>query len=137
MPFTCPPGCPADCCYFTRPEESPLVFEDEKRRLEEEARKRGVELTFEEAGSANGTRIYRWVIRGWCPFFDRRSRRCTIHDRKPLACRMFPLILRRDGAVEVSQACVWVRLNKPSSIEEFPAELEAVKRAAIRLGWIR
>jgi len=114
-----------------------MVFEDEKAVLEEEAAKRGIKLSFEEIGVVNGQRIYRWVIDGWCPFFDKRSRKCTIHSKKPLACRMFPLILRRDGAVEVSQACIWVRLNNPRDLSEFPFEAQALVEAAKRLGWVR
>ncbi len=134
MPFECPIGCPADCCYFSDEGQTPTVFRDEMLRLEEEASRRGLSLSFKELGEFNGVKIYRWIIKGWCPFFDRSSRRCVIHDRKPLACKMFPLVLDPNtGNIYLSENCIWVRQNGPKPLDDFPNEKGALMRVVRRL----
>ncbi|MBP1448574.1 MAG: YkgJ family cysteine cluster protein [Thermoproteus sp.] len=138
MPFECPVGCPADCCYFKSEEENPTAFYDEVLRLRREAEKRGLSLEFKELGEINGARIYRWIIRGWCPFFDKISRRCTIHQEKPLACRMFPLVLDvKNGNVYLSENCLWVRENGPHPLDDFPNEKKALSKVVSRLKLVR
>jgi hypothetical protein len=103
-------------------------------RLEEEASRRGLSLSFKELGEFNGVKIYRWIIKGWCPFFDRSSRRCVIHDRKPLACKMFPLVLDLNtGNIYLSENCIWVRQNGPKPLDDFPDEKGALMRVVRRL----
>ncbi len=135
------------CCYFEEPVEMPTVFPKEKRLLEELAEQRGVSLEFEpllvfqDGDGRCAVALYRWVIRGFCPFFDRETRRCTIHESKPLACRMYPLLLEvNTGKLMVSGKCEWVRrmgrrlidrLNaQPQLIPRvFPVEFEAARTA--------
>lgn len=134
MPFECPVGCPADCCYFESEDQAPTVFYDEMLRLKEEAAKRGISLSFKELGEFNGVKIYRWVLRGWCPFFDKKSRKCIIHDRKPLACKMFPLVLDlKSGDIYLSENCLWVKQNGPRPLDDFPNEKKALMNVVLRL----
>lgn len=134
MPFECPIGCPADCCYFSSEEEDPTVFPEEVARLKEEAKRRGLSLEFKELGEVNGVRIYRWVIKGWCPFFDKKTRKCSIHEKKPLACRMFPLVLDvKTGNIYLSENCLWVKQNGPRPLDDFPLEKQALLKVVVRL----
>jgi len=151
------------CCYFESEHEYPTVYPWEKRRLEKLASEHGLELRFvplivyvEPRGKRCIVAMYRWLVPGFCPFFDRATRRCTIHSSKPLACRMYPLILEMPtGGLMVSGKCEWVRKQgmrfirlleaRPRLIprvfpEEFAAareafaDFEALARLAARLG---
>ena len=129
--FTCPIGCPAECCKFEDPAEMPVVLEDEIKTLSQEAERRGFKLEFTPIGEHNGVKLYRWIIKGWCPFYKGR---CTIHEKKPLACRMYPLVLNlKTGEIYLSDKCLWVKLNGPKPLDEFPAEKEALKKLIIKL----
>lgn len=125
-----------NCCFFEREEQGPLVFSDEARRLRRLARERGVELTFKEV-KVNGVTMYRWVILGYCPFYDRESKLCTIHPVKPLACKMYPLLYNpRTGEVVVSKDCPWVNEaveNGGVSLSDFPNEVKALHKVVVRL----
>lgn len=116
----------------------PTVFHEEAMRLVQEASKRGFEVRFKELGEINGAKIYRWIINGWCPFFDKKSRKCTIHEKKPLACKMFPLILDvKNGNIYLSENCIWVKQNGPRPLDDFPTEKKAVMKVALRLKLIK
>ncbi|MCU7788061.1 YkgJ family cysteine cluster protein [Pyrobaculum sp. 3827-6] len=129
--FSCPIGCPSDCCKFETIEEAPVVLEDEIPILTKEAEKIGVKLTFREYGFYNGVKLYKWVIEGWCPFYKGR---CTIHEKKPLACRMYPLVLNlKTGEIYLSDKCLWVKINGPKPLDHFPAEKEALRRLVVKL----
>ncbi|MGC8994307.1 MAG: YkgJ family cysteine cluster protein [Pyrobaculum sp.] len=129
--FSCPIGCPSDCCKFESIEEAPVVLEDEIPILTKEAEKIGVKLTFREYGFYNGVKLYKWVIEGWCPFYKGR---CTIHEKKPLACRMYPLVLNlKTGEIYLSDKCLWVKINGPKPIDYFPTEKEALRRLVVKL----
>jgi Fe-S-cluster containining protein len=49
---------------------------------------------------------------GWCMFFDKGSRRCTIHEKRtekgelvePIECRIFPLVFK-DKTVSLNPKC--------------------------------
>ena len=122
------------CCYFYHEYESPIVFPHERRLLEEKARELDLdlsELVFEPYEVYRVDRedlyiivAYRWVIRGYCPFYDREHRRCMIHKVKPLSCKMFPLILNITcNAVHVSEACTWVRNNLNYVLSSNPTDV--------------
>jgi len=136
------------CCYFSSEVEYPTVYPWEKRRLEKLAEEHGVRLRFEPIlvyrapeGGGCVAAMYRWLVPGFCPFFDRSSRRCKIHDKKPLACRMYPLILEMpSGNLMVSGKCDWVRRQGPRLLKllearpqlipsTFPAEFRAAREA--------
>lgn len=137
------------CCYFSEEHEMPVVFPWEKRELEKIAAEIGVKLHFKPLQAfidGNGVcaiTLYRWEIRGFCPFFDKASKRCSIHDDKPLACRMYPLLVEMpSGNLMASGKCDWIKQQgprfirqlstKPETIPEvFPAEFEAAKKAFI------
>lgn len=135
------------CCYFGSSIEYPTVYPWEKRRLERLASQHRVEAIFEPAMVYSGVdgecyvALYRWVIEGYCPFFDRETKRCRIHSEKPLACRMYPLIVEMpSGRLMVSGKCDWVREQgirlvkmleaRPHLIPRvFPDEYAAAKEA--------
>ncbi len=120
------------CCYFEKEEEMPIVFEDEMEMLKSLGVKEFKPL---------GGKLYRWIIKGRCPFNDPETGLCKIHDVKPLSCKMFPLnvAVRGDKVnVEVSRACPWVREHwdevvSRSPEEVFPREWEALKEVLRRL----
>ncbi len=126
MVFTCPVTCPAECCKFEREEDMPVVLEEEVARL----RENGVELIFKPYAERRGVKLYRWIIEGWCPFYKGR---CTIHQKKPLACKMFPLALGHGGEVYLSEKCLWVQLNGPKPLDYFPHEKRALEKLASKL----
>jgi Predicted Fe-S-cluster oxidoreductase len=129
--FTCPVGCPAECCKFDDYEDMPVVLEEEKKVLIEEAKKIGVELRFLPHGEYNGVKLYKWVIEGWCPFYKGR---CTIHEKKPLACKIYPLVLNlKTGEIYLSEKCLWVKINGPKPLDYFPAEKKNLKKLIINL----
>jgi len=93
------------CCFFSTPVDYPVVLGEEVSRLKELASKRGILLNFMQVTSD----FYLWIIDGFCPFYDLRRRRCTIHELKPISCKMFPLLINiKTGEVSVSSACDWV-----------------------------
>ena len=97
----------------------PVVLEEEIPLLKNEAEKIGVELHFQPYGEYNGIKLYKWVIDGWCPFYRGK---CTIHEKKPLSCRMYPLVLNlKTGEVYLSEKCLWVKINGPKPLDHFPA----------------
>ncbi len=103
------------CCFFRVVEEAPVVFPWEKRLLEELAEREGVELSFDplevyaDSSARCAVALYRWVIRGFCPFYRIAGSRCTIHELKPLACRMYPLVVNVEtGEIAVSTKCDWI-----------------------------
>ncbi len=114
----------AHCCFFSHSGEAPTVFPWEKRVLEAEAKKRGISgllrtgFSFEplivyHKNNVCAVLLYRMKIEGFCPFFDIATRSCIIHERKPLACKLFPLFAEvNTGRVSVSLKCKWVNLNK-------------------------
>ncbi|WP_243681320.1 YkgJ family cysteine cluster protein [Vulcanisaeta souniana] len=78
-----------ECCYFDNEERGPILFEDELTRIRALAKSRGFDIKYREL-SINGMKVYRWLIRGYCPFYDKGGgKSCTIHAVKPLACRMY------------------------------------------------
>lgn len=123
------------CCFFSSPKEQPILLEEEVRRLKELGRERGVKLEFIKVSEG----LYRWVIWGYCPFYDVTKRECTIYGERPLACRMFPLLINpQNGEVSVSRACDWVRANfkeivKSNPWEVFPEEMKATVTVFKRL----
>lgn len=126
-----------ECCFFTSEEQGPLVFEDEVRRLRRLAKDRGVELRFREV-NVNGVRMYRWVILGYCPFYDKQTRGCAIHEVKPLSCKMYPLLYNPStGEVLISKDCPWVRdrvsQGRSLSLSNFPNETSALIKVVARL----
>ncbi|WP_202943252.1 YkgJ family cysteine cluster protein [Ignicoccus hospitalis] len=120
------------CCVFEREDEMPVVFEDEKEELERMGQREFVELL---------PGLYRWVIKGRCPFNDPETGRCKIHEKKPLSCKMYPLNVRvKDGKVfiEVSRACSWVKHNWEEVVNNppervFPEEWKALNEVLRRL----
>lgn len=113
------------CCFFVRTEETPLVLEDEITSLNLEALKRGIKLEFIRLDD----KFFRWVISGFCPFYDVRSRRCSIHDVKPLSCKMFPLLLNiKTRDIHVSTACDWVLQHLNELLDERNLDIEEMFR---------
>ncbi len=155
--FKCLIICGKECCTFNNIEDAPLVFPWEKRLLERLAAKKGVgSLEFRPyAGYVSGGKayvlLYKWVIRGKCPFLD--GYKCLIHEEKPLACKMYPLIIGwGDNTLRVSGSCPWVReniefirTNDPRRVfpEELPHALKAfailtsMDAAAKNKGWMK
>ena len=126
-----------ECCYFDNEERGPILFEDELIRIKALARDRGFSIRYREL-TINGVRVYRWLIKGYCPFYDRESRSCTIHQVKPLACKMYPLLYNPNtGEVLISKECRWVAdtLNSGEDvgIDNFPDEVKALEDALSRL----
>jgi len=126
--FSCPTVCGSSCCYFERELEGPVVTESERRTLERLASRRGLKLEFTPI-EVRGRTFYRWVIHGHCPFLT--GHLCGIYEKRPLACRMFPLVLNvNTGEVYLSEYCVWVkeRLSRGErlTLEQFPEELKAL-----------
>ncbi len=112
----------------------PIVFEDEKEKLEKLGQKEFREIIFGKL------KLYRWIIRGRCPFNDPETGLCKIHEDKPLSCKMFPLNLRIKGSeasIELSFGCSWVKAH-PQAVrldpkKVFPREWKALEEALDRL----
>ncbi len=84
--------------------------------MERFAGERGVgSLEFKPyAGYVSGSKayvlLYKWIIKGKCPFLN--GHKCLIHEDKPIACKMYPLIIGwGDNTLRVSSSCPWVREN--------------------------
>ncbi|MBE9390603.1 YkgJ family cysteine cluster protein [Fervidicoccus fontis] len=146
--------CGAVCCTFKSKEESPLVFPWEKRRLERLNKSSMFEpyIIYKINNEEIGVLMYRWKIEGRCLFLNREGR-CTIHNSKPLSCKMFPLIIGLDDfTLRVSADCEVVKnhindLETSDPKSSFPAEYpHAMKvfeliikydREAKKKGWNR
>lgn len=106
--------CP-HCCFFKSEDESPIVFEDETTDLRLEATRFGVELKFVDMGGG----LFRWVINGFCPFYNTSEHYCSIHSKKPLSCKIYPLLLNiKTGNIHISTACEWVVRNLSNLLNE-------------------
>jgi len=90
-------------------------------------------MVFEVRSGVYAVALYRWVLRGVCPFLASDGK-CSIHERKPLSCKIFPLLVGiEDGTLRVSLACKLVSSNlekfsgDPSKLfpEEYPQALKA------------
>ncbi len=86
--------------------------------------------------------MYRWLIRGYCPFYDRENKICTIHSVKPLACKMYPLLYNPNtGEVLISKECKWVSdtlsYGENVGLENFPEEVRALEESLTRLYKVR
>ncbi|MEM4732509.1 MAG: YkgJ family cysteine cluster protein [Desulfurococcaceae archaeon] len=124
----------SNCCYFSRTEESPMILPYEVAVLKLLAKKLNVpeRLVFEKTESG----FYRWVITGYCPFYEPNERLCRIHFDKPLACRMYPFLVNLSTMeLSLSKLCKWVNRNPGLTIRAenlenleyiFPNEMKAV-----------
>ncbi len=126
------------CCYFSTEDSTPILFPWEKRLIEEIAEKHGVDVSFKPIEvyiDSNGdcaVTLYRWIIRGFCPFYRIAGSRCTIHEVKPLACRMYPLIVDMSGSrVLVSSKCKWVE-ERISMLNEMSRQLTSIFNDELR-----
>jgi Fe-S-cluster containining protein len=114
----------------------PTVFPWEKRLLEELAEEKGIEnvtfkplLVFRDGEGRCIVALYRWIINGYCPFLDRSTSRCSIHNMKPLSCKMYPLILEiPTGKLMVSFKCKWVEEHGNALIERLANNPELIAR---------
>lgn len=129
------------CCFFRDPIECPVLFPWEKRVIEDLLEGGETNTSFEPLEVWRDSKgvcivtLYRWVIKGFCPFYDIVMRRCKIHEMKPLACQMFPLLVEvPSGKVMLSSKCLWTKKNqkllkelkKPEVIAHvFPSEFAA------------
>ena len=134
------------CCYFSSEVEAPIIFPYEREIIRNKAEELKIKdsITFKpyEVYRVNSDDeelyvvvAYKWLIKGYCPFYDRNSKLCRIHSIKPLSCKMYPLILNVTcNTIHVSEACNWVRENldyvlsaNPMNVfqEEIKALLEA------------
>ena len=129
------------CCFFRDPIECPVLFPWEKRVIEDLLEDGETNTSFEPLEVWRDSKgvcivtLYRWVIRGFCPFYDIVMRRCKIHEMKPLACQMFPLLVEvPSGKVMISSKCLWTKKNQellkelktPEMIAHiFPSEFSA------------
>lgn len=130
-----------ECCYFDNEERGPILFEDELIKLRALAKSRGFDIKYREL-NINGVRVYRWLIRGYCPFYDRENKICTIHSVKPLACKMYPLLYNPNtGEVLISKECKWVSdtlsYGENVGLENFPEEVRALEESLTRLYKVR
>lgn len=129
------------CCYFKSESETPVLLPHEVALLKVLAKKFHIseKLVFKKLD----TGFYRWLIKEYCPFYDPASKSCIIHHDKPLACRMFPLIVNLTTMeLSVSKICTWVNHNNellargvenPSSL--FPDEMSGVHELLEILGY--
>jgi len=98
----------------------PIVFDFERKILLDYARSFKVDIVFKKLGVLGKRKIYRMIIRGFCPFYSIENRACKIHKIKPLSCKIYPLLLDIKGKkLMISMLCEWVRRNK---ITELPID---------------
>lgn len=127
------------CCFFVSFDETPILLTDEVEKLKELAKRFKIkeELKFEKLGGV----FYRWLIKGFCPFYDINERKCIIHKEKPITCKMFPLLINiKNLEISVSLSCDWVRANfdKIKNLGEdiskvFPYEYQALIQLVLKL----
>jgi len=150
--FTCT-LCGHVCCSFSDEVEMPLVFPWEKREL---LKIRGdlsfkPYMVFEISREKYAVVLYRWIIRGRCPFLSSTGK-CSIHESKPLSCRVFPLLVGiDDNTLRVSLACAVIAQNPESYRGDprvvFPSEypqaikayllIKVLEELAAVNGWVK
>ncbi|MEZ0394507.1 MAG: YkgJ family cysteine cluster protein [Desulfurococcaceae archaeon] len=126
-----------ECCTFRGEREWPVVLAHEVELLRSLAKIVGLELNFVPLAWP----FLSWKIEGTCPFYDPQRKACTIHELKPIACKMFPLLLDMGSmTLYASGACKWVRDNADvigSIVDErdieriFPLEYGGLKELLI------
>lgn len=139
-----------ECCFFSSIEECPVIYPWEKRVLEKLAltHASGEKLLFKpylsyvDDGKAIVV-LYKWVINGYCPFYDKEGRACRIYEDRPFSCRMYPLILGlKDNTLRLATTCRWVRENirdlgqpiNPGKV--FPREYSVAVKNFVKLKYI-
>jgi Fe-S-cluster containining protein len=96
------------CCFFSEEKESPVLLWHEVLYLSKLGELMSLKLNFKNLGQG----FYRLVFDGFCPFYDVGNRACRIQKEKPLACRMFPLLINISSLeLTVSLICPWIREN--------------------------
>ncbi len=113
------------CCYFTGEHEAPTLFPWEKRLLEKIlptslSKRNNVFKPIDvfEKDKTCAVVLYRFAITGFCPFYDTRRGKCTIHPVKPLSCRIYPIFIDlTKNRLLLSSKCKWV-LNNSREITE-------------------
>lgn len=99
----------SDCCVFKSEYELPVVFPWEARRIRKYSGKQLFKpyLTY-SFGDLHIVVLYKWVINGKC-FFLNTDNSCRIHSEKPLACKIYPLLINlSDNTLRVSTSCRFV-----------------------------
>jgi len=131
----------------------PLVFPWEKRELLEIRGDLSFKpyMVFEIAPEKYAVVLYRWIIRGKCPFLTSTGK-CSIHDSKPLSCRIFPVLVGiDDNTLRVSLACAVIARNPESYRGDprtvFPIEypqavkafllIKVLEELAAMNGWVK
>ncbi len=93
----------------------PLVFPWEARRISKLCFNN--ECVFKpflvyQYGNLNIIVLYRWIIKNKCIFLT-NDNKCKIHGEKPLACKIYPLIINLDdNTLRVSYVCKFISSNK-------------------------
>ncbi|MEM0351473.1 MAG: YkgJ family cysteine cluster protein [Sulfolobales archaeon] len=96
------------CCFFTEERENPILLWHEVLYYTKIGELMNLKLNFKNLGHG----FYRFIIDGYCPFYDIPSRACQIQKEKPLSCKMFPILVNL-ASLEVSTSlmCPWVYEN--------------------------
>ncbi len=123
--FSCE-GCKSNCCEGP-PEDLPLLKEDFKLLKENNCDLSGINVKFE-----NEKYQFARLRRGpenLCYYFDMRSKRCKIHNYKPIICLSFPFtcdLSKIELKLFLNYACEWVRAKE--KFGEQIVQNEIVKR---------
>lgn len=117
--------CGETCCTFINELEMPTIFPWEKRILE----KHGSNLKFKPFivykinSNKYVVQLYRWIINGKCPFLTSDGK-CSIHNDKPLACKMYPLIIGlEDNTLRVSGGCKVITEHREEITRSDPSKV--------------
>ncbi len=100
--FRCVENCGKCCCEL----DIPLTDEDVER-IEELGYSAWEFVDYDKAfyrdGEFLGYALKKRPFDDCCVFLDPETKRCRIHDSRPLACRLYPFVFVRDGRfLEVS-----------------------------------
>ncbi len=139
-----------ECCFFSSIDDCPVVYPWEKRVLEKLALTHagGAKLSFKPYLSFSSKDklvvvLYKWIIEGYCPFYDKDNRACRIYEDRPFSCKMYPLILGlKDNTLRLSTTCKWVQENMKEPVQPidpskvFPYEYDVAVKNFVRLKYI-
>ncbi|MGV8151254.1 MAG: YkgJ family cysteine cluster protein [Candidatus Woesearchaeota archaeon] len=108
------------------------VWPEEKDLLEAEAKKRGIKILLRPKRAFYDSKDNALVIldyfidHGICPFFDRKEKKCTVYNIRPLICQSYPLL-----TTKTLGKCKYKKIDVNHYDSEKKPALELEKRTSI------
>lgn len=124
--------CPDPCCRFQKDEISfaPIFTEPESKKLKTKDKN---QISFQKYRNSEKVFQVRLVESGGkdiylCPFLNLDNQRCRIYKRRPLDCRLFPLVIMKSRNGQKINLCCYDESLCPGLKNISPKKFEKYKK---------